>query len=620
MKRQRNWRTFAGVAGTLSLLVLAACGAANDTAAEPNAPVTQDTADSGAEEAAGAGIRLLADGVIDREQFSAVKTNIGEAIEGGILNVGLVASTPFSGQFNPVFTNQANDQNVSQWLEESIYAVDENFIMNQEGAATWELSEDGRTFTWTIRDNVYWSDGQPVTAQDWVFTHEVLADPEYTLAGGVRFSGALATIVGIMDFHNGDADSIAGLRIIDDRTLEMEFEEANPSLLSGGVWGAILPYHRFHDIPISEMQDHPYSRLEPIGFGPFVMTNLVAGEGASFVANENYWRGAPGLGGINLTTVHPDVVAQSLRTGQVDVLFGGGFPASQVIDHVDMNNVEWLASPNAMYRYIGFNLGNWDADAVEVVENPYSRVMDVNLRQAMWIALDTQAIGDQLFNGLGRAAGGLITPSHALFYSGIDRPEFNIELANQLLDEAGFLDVDDDGFREDQEGNEFVLNLFWNTTDATREAQIQFFIQSWAAIGLNVNSVENDGNTHFDLIGDDYAGIDLFYAGWSLGWNVDRSQTYGRNSAHNFTRFASEENDRLIDLSNSPAALDPEFRSEVLIEWQQYMMEQVPVFPILYTYAPTPINNRVHNWHVGLPLHNFLYTVAVNSEDAAVHR
>ena len=605
------------------MLVLAACGQSteletsapadnNGAAVEPQAPV---------EDIVTGGITLLSEGVIDRHKFNRVKTNAGESIEGGILNVGLAAATPFGGQFNPIFTNQAQDSDISSFWQETIFAVDDDFIMNQEGAATWEQSEDGRTFTFTIRDNVYWSDGTPVTAQDWVFTYESLANPEYTELGGVRFSGSHTTIVGIMDFANGEADSIEGLRILGDRVLEIEFEQADPGLLSGGIWGSLVPYHRFGNIPLSEWEDHVYSREDVIGFGPFVLENTVPGEAATLVANENYWRGAPGLAGVNINLISPEVVGAAFRSGQIDVAFGTGLPAGQVIDHAELNNVEWLSSPNASYRYIGFNLGNWDAEAREVVPNPSSRVTDVRLRQAMWHAIDTDALGTMLFNGLGRAAGGLITPSHALFYSGIERPAFDQELANQLLDEAGFLDVDGDGIREDQDGNEFVLNMSWNTTDSIREAQILFFVQSWEQVGLAVNAIESDNQTHFGKIQDDYEGIDLFYAGWGLGWNVDRNQTYGRNSAHNFTRFASENNDRLIDGSNSPeAAVDPTVRQAYLVEWQQYMMEQVPVFPILYTYTPVPINNRINNWQVGSPLHNWLYQVAVNSETPAVHQ
>jgi len=607
------------------MLVLAACGAndAQDTAAtaDSGAEAPDVTTEAPDEIVQTGGIQLLAEGLIDRHQFNRVKTNAGPSIEGGILNFGLVAGSPFSGQFHPLFQSHADDGAISQWWAEAIFAVDDDFIMSQDGASTWEMSEDGRTFTFTIRDNVYWSDGTPVTAQDWVFTYEILANPEYTAEGGVRFSGSHTTVVGIMDFANGDADSIEGLRILDDRVLEIEFEAADPGLLSGGIWASLIPYHIFRDIPISEMQDHPASREEAIGFGPFILQTLVSGESAVLVANENYWRGTPGLAGINVNVINPEIVSHALRSGQVDLVGGLGLPAAQIIDNVDMNNVEWLSAPNAGYRYIGFNIGNWDADAREVVPNPNSRVTDVRLRQAMWHAIDTQSIGDYLFNGLGRAAGGLITPSHALFYSGIDRPAFDPELANQLLDEAGFLDVDGDGIREDQDGNEFILNMSWNTTDANREAQILFLVQSWEAVGLAVNAMEADSQTHFGRIQDDYEGIDLFYAGWSLGWNVDRNQTYGRHSAHNFSRFASENNDRLINASNSPeAAVDPALRSAYLIEWQEYMMEQVPVFPLLYTYTPAPVNNRINNWRVGSPLHNFLYQVAVNSDTPEVHQ
>ncbi|MCL1948816.1 MAG: ABC transporter substrate-binding protein [Turicibacter sp.] len=611
--RTAKWKKFAGVTTTLALLVLAACGQQTEDQQAAETPSASEEA-NGAEGQAPQASMVINDGIIDYTQFNEVKTNFGEAIEGGFLNIGLAAQQPFPGIFNALFSETANDGNIHQWFQETIYSVDDSFQMNQEGAATWTVSEDYRTFTFTIRDNVNWNDGEPVTAYDWLFSLEVLASAEYQEAGFVRFSGQAREIVGIMDFHEGNADHIEGVNVIDEKTLEITFNEASPSIMSGGVPGTVIPRHIFQNIPIAEMADHEASRTNVVSFGPFILDTVVPGEAVTVVRNEDYWQGAPHLAGVNIQVINPELVAAAIRNGSIDVAMGTGFPAGQIVDNADLNNVEWLGRANASYRYIGFNLGTWDAAAGEVVPNPESRVADVRLRQAMWMAIDTDAVATQLFNGLGRAAGGLITPSHSSFFSDTPRPAFNVDAANALLDEAGFLDVDGDGIREDQDGNPFELNMSWNTSDATRETQIAFFVQSWAAVGLNVNAVETDGNSHFERIQEDDPTLDLFYAGWSLGWDVSRAATYGPNSAFNFSRFVSEENTRLVNAIDSVESMDPEVRAAYFAEWEAYMMEQVPVFPILYTYTPTPINNRVHNWRLGVPLATFAHELAVTQE------
>lgn len=600
MRRLRYGKWFYGFATAALVMTLGAC--ANSESEEPKA-------ESGSQEQ-GAGENRL----FSIEDFNNIKTNMGEAIEGGTLNFGLVSDTAFDGTLNFNFYNGNPDQQVLQFFDEPLLTWDENYLYTQDGAATYEVSEDGKTFTFTIRDNVYWHDGEPVTARDWVFAHEVIAHPDYD---GVRFGANKLRIVGMEEYRNGEADEIAGLRILNERQLEMEFTEATPSLLTGGIWTYPLAYHIFKDIPVADMSSSPEVRQHPIGFGPFMVDTIVPGESVTYKANENYWRGAPTLEGVTLRVISPATVIQELRTGGVDIV--SSFPIDQFPENAELSNLEWLGNVDRAYTYIGFKLGHWDDELGENVMDPDAKMADVNLRRAMWHAIDNETVGERFYHGLRWEASTLIPPSHPQFQNtNLERPVFDPELANQILDDAGYVDTTGDGFRDNPDGTPLVINFASMTGDDVAEPLAQYYVQAWNNIGLNVESTMLEFNTFYEQVGADHPDIDVYQAAWVVGIDVDPTNLYGRIGPSNYSRFTSENNDRLLVEGASEAAFDLDYRREIYNEWQEYMIEQIPVIPTLWRSALAPVNNRVLNYGIGDGTGLYLYQVALTQEEPIV--
>src|SRR5699024_1843848 len=117
--------------------------------------------------------------VYSLDDFNQTKTNEGEPIDGGEITVALGSETPFEGTLSPLFYSMAIDSTIMGWFTDSILDMDENFSYTQDGAATFELDDDNKVWTITIKDNVNWHDGEPVTAEDVEFSYYVLGDPEY---------------------------------------------------------------------------------------------------------------------------------------------------------------------------------------------------------------------------------------------------------------------------------------------------------------------------------------------------------------------------------------------------------------------------------------------------------
>lgn len=351
---------------------------------------------------------------------------------------------------------------------------------------------------------------------------------------------------------------------------------------------------------------------------PFKVESVVPGESVTYTANEDYWKGAPKLDGVTLTVVSPETVVQALESGEIDIA-GGGFPTDQYPDvEESLTNVEFLGVIDNAYTYIGFKLGHWDADSSEVVTDPDAKMADVELRRAMWHAVDNNAVGERFYNGLRWNATTLIYPAYPDFYNDeVEAPTYDPDEANRILDEAGYEDVDGDGIRENPDGEELVINFASMEGGDTAEPIANYYIQAWEAVGLKVELLDgrlHEFNAFYDRVEADDPDIDIYQAAWSTGSDVDPSGLYGKEAPFNYSRYSSEENDRLIAEGNSEESFEVEHRQEVYKEWQELMVQDIPVFPTVYRAALTPVNERVTGYSAALDWSEW-QEVGVTQED-----
>ncbi|MDQ0153893.1 oligopeptide ABC transporter substrate-binding protein [Robertmurraya andreesenii] len=575
------------------------------------------------------------DGLYSIEDFSNTKTNEGKAIEGGNFNYGLVSDTAFEGTLNWNFYDGNPDAQILTWFDEPLLTWDVNYVYTNDGAATYEtdaevspavleklpadqaaeVKENGVTITFKIRDNVNWHDGKPVTAEDWAFAHEVIANPKYD---GVRY-GDITNVVGVEEYHDGKADSITGIELIDEKTLKITYKQQSPSLLTGGIWTYPLAKHIFGDMPVDKISSSKEVREKPIGFGPFIVDSIVPGESVVMKKNADYWRGEPKLDSVTIKVVNPTVVVQALEKGEIDTV--SEFPVDQFPANAKMSNVEYLGAIDRAYTYIGFKLGSYDKENKSIKPDPNAKMADVKLRQAMWHAVDNDTVGKKFYHGLRWNATTLIPPSHPEFHDATNEGrKYDPEKAKQLLDEAGYKDVDGDGIREDKNGKPFVINFASMSGGDTAEPLAKYYIQAWKEVGLNVELLDGrlqEFNTFYDRVGqagDDDPAVDIYQGAWGVGIDVDPTGLYG-NVMFNFTRWQNDKNDELLAKGISKDAFDVDYRKKVYNEWQQLMVDEVPVFPTLYRAILVPVNNRVQNYSIEEGW-NEKQNIAVTAEEA----
>ena len=553
-------------------------------------------------------------------KYASEVTHDGTPIKGGTLKYAIVSSSPFSGIFADELSSDTNDSSIGGLIDESMFEYDENRKLTNTGLASIEFDVENKTATVTLNSKDYkWSDGQPVTIDDYIFAYQAIGNKDYT---GVRYDDDYKNVVGMEEYHDGKADSVSGLEKVDDYTVKIHFKEMSPSmqLAGGSVCAYIMPKHIFKDIPEAEWEKSDYVRgTKFVGLGQFKIESIVAGESVTLVPNEHYFRGVAKVDKVVMEVVSPDNIVSEMKAGNYDI---ATMPNSQYEAYKDLTNVTFLGSQASAYEYIGFHLGKYDKETGKNVTDPNAKMADVNLRQAMAYALDIDAAGQNLYNGLQHSSNSIIIPFFKDVYNKDQEGfSYNPEKAKQLLDEAGYKDVDGDGIRENKDGSKLTINFAARTRDEANESLVQQYLNWWKEIGLNVQLYTGrtiELNSFYDKVQADDPEIDVFAAGWSTGYDPNPSGLFGETAQFNFERYVDAEGTAIMNKISSTESFDSAKNVEFYKEWQKYVHDKAFIFPTLVGEELTAVNKRVKYYDVNLgSKKSALYQVELTSETGA---
>nr|WP_242700699.1 oligopeptide ABC transporter substrate-binding protein [Enterococcus sp. DIV0212c] len=551
----------------------------------------------------------------DISKFTMTVKNDKEAIKGGTLDVAVVSDTQFRGLFSEIYYEEAYDNYYMRPSHESLFSYDKDFVITDEGPATLKLDVDNKKATVTLKKDIKWSDGEPVTSDDLLYPYEVIGNKDYT---GIRYDDDFTNIVGMDEYHDGKSDTISGIKKVDDLTIEISYKEVSPNLLqlSGGVYAAAMPKHVFKDIPIKDQVQSDAVRKNPVTFGPYYMSKIVTGEAVEYLPNEHYYKGKPKLDKIVFTNVPSSSIVEALKAKKYDLVYS--MPTDIYPTYKDLEGYEMLGREELAYSYIGFKLGTFDKEKGEVITNPDAKMADVKLRQAMGYALDNNTVGEKFYNGLRYNATTLIPPVFkTLHNSEVKGYQYDIEKAKKLLDDAGYKDTDGDNLRENPKGEKLTINYAAMAGGETAQPLADYYLQQWKEIGLDVKLTTGrliDFQAFYDKLKNDDPSVDVFQAAWGTGTAPSPAGLYGRNAAFNYSRFSSEENDKLLKAIDSKASFDDKKRKEAYDEWQEYISEQAPVIPILYRNEIMPVNDRVKSFTWNYEETKDFYNVELTAE------
>ena len=557
-----------------------------------------------------------------KSKFNSEVTHEGTAIKGGTLKYALVAASPFSGIFIDELSTNTTDSSIASQVDQSMFEYDENRKLTNTGLASLELDVEGKTATVKLNAKDYkWSDGQPFTIDDYIFAIEAIGHKDYT---GSRYNDRYQNIVGMKDFHEGKSDKISGVEKVDDYTVKLHFEKMLPSMqLAGGAIPAYtMPKHIFKDIPVKDWEQSDYVRgTKVVGLGPFTIESIVPGESVTLKANENFYKGRPKVDKMVMQVVSPDSIVSEMKAGNYDI---ASMPSAQYEAFKDLTNVTFLSSFAPSYEYISFKLGTFDKSQGKNVTNPKAKMSDPALRQAIGYALDIDSAGENLYHGLNYGTNSIILP----FFKDVYNKEqegftYNPEKAKQLLDEAGYKDVDGDGIRENKDGSKLTINFAARTRDAANESLIQQYLIWWKEVGLDVQLYTGrtiESNNFYVKIQADDPEIDMFAGGWGTGYDPNPSNLFGETAKFNFSRYVNEKGTEIMKKISSTDAFDDAKNKEFYKEWQAYAKDEAFMIPTLVGDSVTAVNKRVKYYDTSIATSGSksqVYQIELTSEDGA---
>lgn len=443
------------------------------------------------------------------------------------------------------------------------------------------LAEDGTEVTWKLKENVTWSDGEPFTADDVVFTFEFISNPEVAAATAQFY------------------ENVETVEALDDYTVRVTFKEPTPawSVPFTGQTGGILPRHIFEEFNNIDARD-AVANLQPIGTGPYVAMGFEPGN-VVFEPNPNYWNGRPEFKRVELQGgIAPYAAARDvLKTGAADFAHNLQVEATALEDLTAADQGEIVTLFGSKVERIMLNFSHPFARTEDgersspTIPHPY--FSDLRVRQAISLAVDRQTIAKTLYGETGRPTAQLLVAPNR--YQAEEVPlKYDPEAASALLDEAGWVDTDGDGIRD--KGGVPMEVLFQASVNPVRQQTQEIVADSLEELGIDVEIVrvrvddffsadpkETDSLNHF------YADMQVYSTGnespdpstYMSWWTCENmaSQTNNWQEPNN-ARYCNLEYDRLW--SEAKQELDPEQRTELYQQMNRLLAEDVAVIPVVH--------------------------------------
>ena len=538
---------------------------------------------------------------VDASKFAIETTNNAPAVKDAVLKVALVKDSPLVGIF---YTNIGQGDGydgdlISTFFNNQIFDTDENFEITDTGLSTLNVDIPNKKATIKIKDGVKWSDGQPLVADDIIYTFEVIANKDYT---GVRFDDESLKVVGVKEYHEGKADHISGLKKIDDKTVEVSFTELGQGIytIGNGLIGSVLPKHYLKDIPIKDLEKSEKVRSKVLTLGAYTIVSNVQGESLELKANPYYFKGKPKIEKVTVEVVNSNTIVSALKAGKYDLALR--IPTDLYKTYSNLDNLELLGRQELYYSYMGFKVGHFDKAKGENIMDPNAKMADKNLRQALAYGLDVDQMTKAFYYGLRERATMSVPPAFKKYYSkDIKGYPYDPEKAKKLLDEAGYKDVDGDGLREDNKGNKLVFNFAFQGGNNYDQALADTFIKSWKEVGLDVKLLDNKlmGKKEWDqrVLGDD-PEIDLFLGAGHHGSDPSRQELFGRQSQFNYFRYTSDKIDEAFKEQRSDEMFDDNKLKEAYNKFDDLITDELPFFGLSWDTEITYVNKRVKHFNV----------------------
>ena len=511
-----------------------------------------------------------------------------------------------AGTFNPIYYSTAYDNYVLQLVFNPLMIKDIDDEWVPEIAVDFpEIEEDGRVITYTLKEDVVFSDGTPLTAHDVVFTFSAIADPSYV----GRMGSVVDNLEGYQAYRDGEDEDALGVKALDDYTVEFTFAEplrtnlsntASMQILSESYYGENASYGDTHD-HISGLN------AEPLGAGPYVLEQYRPAQDVILVRNDNYmYEDHFLIEEIEYLFTTSDTEMEDLEAGTIHMV-------STQIDPDNIERAEGIAGmeingyPRNAYGYVKTNHESGPTSELEV-------------RQALFHAMPFQEFVDGHFRGY---AGVQYHPTFPAsfhlteeFEANLTTYEYDLDKAREILDDAGWV-VGDSGYRE-RDGEVLELRfLALAIENHPLDSLIPLWTRDWGeALNIDLVIAYEDFNSLVEtVINESDANVDewhMFFLATSSVSSDPHTSVNGFDSARigngqdNTSRYRNDRVDELI--AEGQRALTQEEATPIYQELTQILVDDAVLMPMYvntthdfyYDHIKNLNTDSVYPWYLAL--------------------
>lgn len=464
--------------------------------------------------------------------------------------------------------------------------VDENTLEYIPWAAErYEISDDGLTFTFYLRKDLKWSDGTPITAQDYKWTYDQVMDPanEYP--------------------YRSQVDFIKSYEALDDYTIQAKIDEIHaPALLNIGLFVTPLPKHIWENLPWDDPEKNPEINSPSVVSGPYKLLEWERDQYAVFEANESYWyHGAPNIERYIIETVpDQDIAFQKLKSGESDSssMTPEQLEEARTLEYVTV--YEWWPAQTA-WTYIGMNMRDGYLTS------------DLNLRRGLAYAIDKELLVDEVWLGQAKRLCAIYAPTSWVHHPDVPCYEYDPVQALQEFAQAGYtfivedtgepLDLDSisspeeipEGKLVDEKGEQLTLRFLYGPNTSPTAELISVTIQDYLKnVGINMEIEALEWASFLEATDAEEPTWDMYLGGWRSGIEPHSAATvWAEENIPELNSVAYINPEMTEYFEQAGATYDREKRKEAYAKVQEIIAEDLPYITLSYRKRASAQNNRI---------------------------